>query len=495
MASETLLETRRLTKFFGRTAAIKDVSISFLRGELHAIVGENGAGKSTLIKVLTGALQPSAGEILWEGEPAVFSSPRDAHKLGFSAVHQEVILCRHLTVAQNIFLGEEARRWSVVVDDAAINTRAAAIIDHLGFPLEPTSLVSDLTIGQQQLVVAAKAEAVGVKFLIFDEPTAYLSRAETESLFRYIQELRSRGVTILYISHRMEEVFELADRVSVFRDGRLISTRAVSETDEQKLIADMAGREITQLHYKASFPKGETLLEAEALCGPGFSDVSLFIRQGEIVGMYGLIGSGRSEFALTVFGRLRISSGSIKVRGRSVSIASESDAIGHRIAMVPESRREQGLCPSLSVEFNLNLATIPTLTRFGYVDQSRERDQAEHLVSNLRVNAPSLDSAASTLSGGNQQKLIIGRWLETHASIFIFDEPTAGIDVGTKNEIYKLFAELLQGGAGILLISSYLPEVYDLADRLYVMKRGRLAGCHEHGTISQEAIVAEAVRS
>jgi ribose transport system ATP-binding protein len=494
MALDTILETRHLTKSFASTVALKDVTIAFFRGELHAVVGENGAGKSTLIKVLTGAFPPSSGELLWEGERVAFSAPGEAHHLGISAVHQEVILCRHLTVAQNIFLGGETRRWSVFVDDAAINARAASILEHLGFNLDPTSIVSDLTIGQQQLVVAAKAEVVGIKFLILDEPTAYLSRAETASLFRYIQELRTRGVTILYISHRMEEVFQLADRVSVFRDGRLISTRGVAETDEQKLITDMAGREITKLHYKDSFPRGETLLETEELSGPGFSKVSLSLRRGEIVGMYGLIGSGRSEFALTLFGRLRRSSGTVKIKGQIVSISSESDAIRHGIAMVPESRREQGLCMGLPVDFNLNLATIPALSHLGLVDGSQERGQANRLVSKLRVSAPSLDSFAFTLSGGNQQKLVIGRWLQTRASIFIFDEPTTGIDVGTKNEIYKLFAELLKGGAGILLISSYLPEVFDLADRLYVMKRGQIAGCHEHGASSQEAIVAEAVR-
>ena len=487
-----LLALRKLDKRFGATHALKAVDLDFLPGEIHAVVGENGAGKSTLIKLLTGVHVRSGGEVVWEGKPVVLGSPHAAIALGINAVHQEVVLCRHLTVAANLFLGDETTRFGLLQGGAMLRA-GQKILDDIGFALPAGALLSDLTIGQQQLVATARAANRGTKFLIFDEPTAYLTRQETAQLFALIRRLKARGVTLVYISHRLEEVFELADRVSILRDGALVSTAEVSATSEAELIRGMINRSIDQIHYKEAIAPGAEILRTQALSGRGFNEVSVAVREGEVIGLYGLIGAGRSEFVQSLFGRFPKSSGQIFWNGKAVEIKRETDAIGLGIALVPESRRDQGLCLNLGVGTNINLPIFERLSRGFLIDAAAERAAADVQIRDMQIKAASRDAPASSLSGGNQQKIVVGKWLNHGARLFIFDEPTVGVDVGTKVEIYKLFASLLKAGAGIILISSYLPEVYDLCDTLHVFRAGRLVASHAGEKPSPEAILTEAI--
>ncbi len=491
-ASGPIMELRGVDKRFTGTYALKAVSLAFEEGEIHAVVGENGAGKSTMIKILTGAYPRSGGEILWRGREVALGTPHDAIALGINAVHQEVVLCRHLDVAANMFLGDE-KSGGGLLRKREMRGQAQAVLDDLGFRIDASALLGALTIGQQQLVATARAAMRGTRFLILDEPTGYLTRQETDQLFRLVRRLNGEGVTIVYISHRMEEIFELSHRVSVLRDGVLISTHRTAETDERALIRDMVARSIEEVHYKEPVTRGAPLLQVSNLSGPGFSDVSLDVHQGEVVGLYGLIGAGRSEFVQCLFGRTRSTGGSVAFKGRQVDIRRERQAIDLGIALVPESRRDQGLCLNLGVGFNLNLPILDRLGRGGMMDAAAEREAAGRQIRDMRIVAASQRIQASTLSGGNQQKLVIGKWLSHGADLFIFDEPTVGVDVGTKVEIYKLFAKLLHGGAGIILISSYLPEVRDLSDRLHVFRRGRPVASYAPREVEAETILKEAI--
>jgi ribose transport system ATP-binding protein len=338
------------------------------------------------------------------------------------------------------------------------------------------------------LVATARATVRGTRFLIFDEPTAYLTRKETEQLFKLIGRLKAKGVTIVYISHRLEEVFQLADRVSILRDGQLVSTQRVAETNEEQLITGMIARSLDQIHYKETIPFGQEILRTEELSGKGFEDVSIRVRAGEVIGLYGLVGAGRSEFVQSVFGRFPKASGQIFWQGKPVEIRKEKDAIGRGIALVPESRRDQGLCLNLGVGFNLNLPIYRRLTAGIVINPLAEAAAADRQIREVQIKTASRDAPASSLSGGNQQKIVVGKWLNHGAQLFIFDEPTVGVDVGTKVEIYKLFARLLKSGAGIILISSYLPEVYDLADTLHVFRRGRLVATHDSSHTAEKAL-------
>ena len=489
---EPLLVLHKLDKRFGATHALNEVDLSFEEGEIHAIVGENGAGKSTLIKLLTGVYPRSSGEIIWRGKAVPLVNPHEAIGLGINAVHQEVVLCPHLTVAANIFLGDEATRGGFLEHKAMLR-EGQDLLDSLGFDLPAGAILSSLTIGQQQLVATARAERRGAKFLIFDEPTAYLTRQEAAALFALIRRLKAAGVTIVYISHRLEEVFELCDRVSILRDGALVGTRRIGETNESDLIALMINRKIEQIYYKDKIALGETILATDKLCGPGFRDISVRVREGEIVGLYGLIGAGRSEFVQSLFGRFPAASGQVTWKGNKVAIRNERDAMSLGIALAPESRRDQGLCLSLGVGFNLNMPIFERLSRGLLISKSREASAADKQIRDVQIKTASRAAPASSLSGGNQQKIVIGKWLNHGAKLFIFDEPTVGVDVGTKAEIYRLLGSLLRQGAGVIMISSYLPEVYELADTLHVFRRGEIAATHGFKDASHETILGEAI--
>lgn len=488
----TIMELKGVDKRFTGTYALKSVSLAFDEGEIHALVGENGAGKSTMIKILTGAYPRSAGEIFWRGQEVALQTPHDAIALGINAVHQEVVLCRHLDVAANMFLGDE-KSGVGLLRKKAMRAEAQRVLDDLGFQIDASAQLGDLTIGQQQLVATARAAMRGTRFLILDEPTGYLTRQETDQLFRLVRRLNADGVTIIYISHRMEEIFELSDRVSVLRDGVLIATHRTAETNEQSLIRDMVARSIHEVHYKEPVEPGAPLLEVRNFSGPGFNDINLDVHRGEVVGLYGLVGAGRSEFVQCLFGRTRSTTGTITFKGNEVKIRRERQAIDLGIALVPESRRDQGLCLNLGVGFNLNAPIFGRLERAGLMDAGKERAAAGAQIRDMRIVTASQRSAASTLSGGNQQKIVIGKWLSHGADLFIFDEPTVGVDVGTKVEIYKLFAKLLHAGAGIILISSYLPEVRDISDRLHVFRSGRLVASYAPRDVDGETILKEAI--
>lgn len=487
-----LLELRGLDKRFTGTHALKHVNLAFERGEIHAIVGENGAGKSTLIKLLTGVHLKSGGEMLWEGRSVELSGPQDALALGINAVHQEVVLCPHLTVAANLFLGHEHLRFGLL-EHRRMLAEARRVLADLGFSVPADVLLSSLTIGQQQLVATARAAMRGVRFLIFDEPTGYLTRQEATQLFALIRRLRDQHVTIVYISHRLEEVFELADRVTILRDGALISTERVADTTEAKLIHGMIARSIEQIYHKETIPFGPELIATKGFSGEGFHDISLRVRRGEIVGLYGLIGAGRSEFVTTLYGRHKRSAGSVFWEGRQLEIRSERQAIALGIALVPESRRDQGLCLNLAVSTNLNLTIYDRLTQGGVIGPRAERSAADAQIKDLRIVTAGRGALALSLSGGNQQKIVVGKWLAHGAQLFIFDEPTVGVDVGTKAEIYRLFAVLLKQGAGIILVSSYLPEVYELADTLHVFRAGGLAASYGFHEVKMETILTQAI--
>ncbi|MDR3476351.1 MAG: sugar ABC transporter ATP-binding protein [Devosia sp.] len=491
-AQGPILELRNLEKHYGPVLALKPATLAFKRDEIHAIVGENGAGKSTLIKLLTGVIRRSGGEIYWNGEPVGLDTPQEAIDHGINAVHQEVVLCRHLSVAANIFLGDEKVKYGML-QKREMTRAAQQLLDDMGFHLPAGETLGNLTIGQQQLVATARAALRGTKFLIFDEPTAYLTRQEAAQLFALIRRLRDKGITIVYISHRLEEVFELADRVTVLRDGTLVGTRNIGETNENELVALMINRSIEQIYHKEKIPLGEVLLETRSLSGKGFTDVSITVRRGEIVGLYGLIGAGRSEFAMSVFGRNPKSGGEIVWKGQPVDIRNERQAIALGIAMAPESRRDQGLNLNLSIGFNLNLPIYDRLTHGILISGREEAERADRQIRDLAIKTPSRRTLASSMSGGNQQKIVIGKWLNHGADLFIFDEPTVGVDVGTKAEIYRLFAQLLKNGAGIILISSYLPEVYELADTLHVFRGGWLTGSNSFHQSSHEEVLAEAI--
>jgi ribose transport system ATP-binding protein len=491
-ADTPILELRQLEKRYGFIQALKPVTLAFNRGEVHAIVGENGAGKSTLIKLLTGAIRRSGGDILWNGAVIHLESPDEAIAHGINAVHQEVLLCRHLSVAANIFLGDETVKYGLL-QKRDMTRDAQKILDDLGFDLPAAEMLSNLTIGQQQLVATARASRRGTKFLIFDEPTAYLTRQETAQLFSLIRRLKEEGVTIVYISHRMEEVFDLADRVSVLRDGELVGTRLIGETDDAELVRLMINRSIEQIYHKEAIPIGERLIETQGLSGKGYSDISITVRRGEIVGLYGLIGAGRSEFALSLYGRNPKTSGQILWQGQPIDINNERKAMDLGIALAPESRRDQGLCLNLSIGVNLNLPIYERLTKGVTLSSRLEKEHANRQIKDLSIKTPTRHSLASSMSGDNQQKIVIGKWLNHGAGLFIFDEPTVGVDVGTKAEIYRLFADLLKQGAGIILISSYLPEVYELADNLHVFRNGQMVASHGFHEASHEEVLADAI--
>jgi ribose transport system ATP-binding protein len=489
---DIILELHNLSKNYGPVEALKPADLKFRRGEIHAIVGENGAGKSTLIKLLTGVVRRSGGDIRLNGRSVALADPEEAIVHGINAVHQEVVLCRHLSVAANVFLGDEKTSFGLL-QKREMTRAAQRILDDMGFHIPAGAVLGNLTIGQQQLVATARATVRGTKFMIFDEPTAYLTRQEAAELFALIRRFKAEGMTIVYISHRMEEVFELADRVSVLRDGTLVGTRDIADTNETELVSLMINRTLEQIYHKEQIERGPLLIETRGLTGQGFSDISLQVHVGEIVGLYGLIGAGRSEFALSVFGRSPATAGEILWKGKPVSIHNVRTAIELGIALAPESRRDQGLSLNLPIGLNLNLPVYDRLRWGPFLAEGEEARRADRQIGDLAIKTPSRRTLANAMSGGNQQKIVIGKWLNHGASLFIFDEPTVGVDVGTKAEIYRLLAQLLKRGAGIILISSYLPEVYELADTLHVFRNGRMVGTHTHHSASDEDVLAEAI--
>ena len=478
MDSTPILEFEGIRKSFGPVQVLRDISLRVERGTVHALCGENGAGKSTLMKILAGVHAPDGGTMRLDGRPYSPRKPLDALEAGVSMFYQETDLAEDLTVAENLFLGHErmSPRFPFMLDSRRMREEAAALIRENGFPLDPDAPVSSLSVGEAQLAEILKALHRQSKVLVMDEPTSALSEGEAERLFSLIGRLREKGITILYISHRMEEIRRLADVVSVLRDGTLVSTRPIDDTTVAGIIHDMVGRELSDFYPKRHAAPGAEVFSVTGLSdGAKVRDVSFSVRAGEIVGMAGLVGSGRTETADAIFGVSRRAAGEMRLNGKPLDARSPADAIRAGIAYLTEDRKRTGLCTGLPCGWNI---TLPNLERLGMpalLDLAKEREAARRSGESVRMKWGGPDDPADTLSGGNQQKLLLARWLMAESDFLIFDEPTRGIDVGAKTEVYALLADLAAAGKAILLISSDLPEVLGVCDRVLVMRDGRLA--------------------
>jgi len=492
---KTLLSVSGITKSFAGVHALKGVSFDLREGEVHALVGENGAGKSTLIKVVTGAHAPDSGSIEIDGRPVHGNSPVLSRKLGVAAIYQQPALFPELSVAENIAMGSEPGGLWRRVRWGGRAARARELLGRIGAAIDPEAPVSSLTMPQQQMVEIAKALGADAKVLIMDEPTASLPEHEVQNLFRVVRGLRQQGAGIVYISHRLDELYELADRVTVLRDGNSVATRPMREVDRPELIRLMVGREITAVFPKREVALGDVLLELRGLgCrDSGVRGVSLQVRAGEILGLAGLVGAGRTELARVLFGLTPADQGEILLAGKRVSVRSPAQAVDLGIAYVPEDRRRHGVILEMPVAANATLAVLRRLTRSGFLDFAREREIAESYVAALAVKTPSIDAPVGNLSGGNQQKVALARWLATEPRVVILDEPTQGIDVGAKSEIHKLMGDLAARGMAVLMISSELPEVLGMSDRIAVLHQGALAGILDRKEATQEKVLALAL--
>ena len=496
MSTPTILvDASAITKAFAGVQALRRVSFDLRAGEVHALVGENGAGKSTLIKIMTGAVPADSGTLVVGGRRVAHMTPALAHSLGIAAIYQQPALFPDLTVAENVALALEASGAWTPVDWPARRTRAADLLARVGATIDPERLVDTLSMPEQQIVEIAKAIGADAKILIMDEPTAALTDREVENLFRIVTLLRSHGAGIIYISHRLDEVFALADRITVLRDGETVATRDSRRIERAELIGLMIGRALAAVFPKREVPLGDVALELRSLSNraAGLRDISLTLRRGEILGLAGLVGSGRTQLAETLFGLTPPDDGQILVRGTPVAIHSPADAIRAGIAYVPEDRRQHGVVLDMSVAANASLASLARVSRRGLIDRRAERESASRYVEQFRIKTASLDAEVGTLSGGNQQKVALARWLATEPSILILDEPTQGVDVGSKAEIHGLMQRLAERGLAILMISSELPEILGMSDRVAVMHAGAIRGVLARGEATQARILALAL--
>jgi ribose transport system ATP-binding protein len=491
VAAPPLLEVRGLSKEFPGVQALQAVDFDVRRGEVHVLLGENGAGKSTLVKILTGAQPKDAGEIRWRGQPVDIADPHRAQELGISVIYQEFNLVPYMTVAENIFLGREPVSHGLL-DRGRMLREAAAILADLGVNVPPTMRVSELGIAAQQMTEIAKALSLDAELLIMDEPTATLTEHEIEQLFGAIRRLRARGVSVVYISHRLNEVKQVGDRVTVLRDGRKVATLDVAEASVHHMIRLMVGHDLREQYPKQPVERGPEVLRVERLCRDGvLRDISFSLHRGEILGLAGLVGAGRTELARAIFGADPIDSGRIIVNGRQVSIASPAEAIRRGIGLVPEDRQAQGLLLDQSVAKNI---TLPSLARlfpgWRLVSPRVEAEMAARYIADLRIRTPSEERMVRFLSGGNQQKVVVAKWLCSHSDVLVFDEPTRGIDVGAKVEVFQLMTDLARRGAGLIMISSDLLEVLGMSDRILVMRGGRLVGELDRAEANQQAVLS-----
>jgi ABC-type sugar transport system ATPase subunit len=483
-----LLGLEQIQKKFGGVPALKNGSLEVEPGQVHAVVGENGAGKSTLMKIVAGMLRPDGGAIRWRGNPVQFERPADAHAIGVSMVHQESLLAPHLTVAENIFLGREVMRGGLpLMDKGRMEAETAGLIEEHHFPLRPYWRVDRLSPAQKQLVEICRALHSASSLLIFDEPTSSLSEAETVEVFRIVRSLRERGMGIIYITHRLVELGEIADRVTILRDGATVHSAMYSELSTEQIIHHMVGREVLAIYRRESLPPGKELLRVEL---PG---IEFRLHAGEIVGIAGLMGAGRTELCQTLFGVTPAGEGSIYIEGRKVAIRSPREAVDQGIALITEDRQKTGLALSLPLRCNVTLAHLNGVCRNGLVQPGKERTVAQDYVGKLRIRASSIEQLAMRLSGGNQQKIVVAKWLFRDTNILLFDEPTRGIDVGAKAEVFALMDKLAASGKALLMVSSELPELLQVADRILVMRNGRIVAGLPRTTTQQEIMHYAAV--
>ncbi|GLI06691.1 ribose import ATP-binding protein RbsA [Paenibacillus tyrfis] len=486
-----LLEMNDISKSFPGVRVLDQVTFNLTGGEVHALMGENGAGKSTLMKILGGIHRRDGGTVILKGTPCEITSPSMAQSLGIAMIHQELNLIPHLTVMENIFLGREFTYGrSGMINWGKMRQESVRFLSQLGLSIDPGIIAGELSVGQQQMIEIAKALSMNAEILVLDEPTAALTDREIEALFTVIESLKAKGVGMIYISHRMEEIFRICDRVTVMRDGHTVGTDRVADTNIDKLVKMMVGREIKDRFPKIDVAVGEPKLEIKGLSLPGkLQDISFAVRSGEIVGIAGLMGAGRTELAKALFGVTPARHGEIRVDGRPVAIRKPVDAIRAGIALVTEDRKDEGLLLNLSVKDNISLPNLKDVSSFGFVSRSKETGISDRLISQLLIKTPNGEQKVGSLSGGNQQKVVIGKWLETNPQVFILDEPTRGVDIGAKKEIYDLMNQLVSRGVAILMISSELPEVLGMSDRILVMHEGRIAGEFARGEATQEKIM------
>jgi len=493
---DTVLEIRDVAKSFGPVIALKRMNLTVRRGRVHTLLGENGAGKSTLMKILAGVFKPTSGTILLKGAAYAPKNPRDARAHGIAIVFQELSLSRNLTVAENIFANHEPSRFGFV-RERELNAAADKLIDELGLPVDARAKVGDLSIAQRQLVEIAKGLSQPADVVILDEPTSSLSDSEAEILFSIIERLKAKGTAVIYISHRMEEIMRLSDDITVVRDGEYVTTAEKSETSIDRLIALMVGREMNDIYPPREAPRPSEnvppILATKNLSVPGkFHDVTIDVKPGEVLGLFGLVGSGRSDVMKALFGMLR-PTGEIRLDGEVITLSSPTDAIRNGIAFVTENRKEEGLVLPHSVERNINMVGLGQLAGpFGLMRSSAERSAAKAEVLRLAIKTASIDTVAGSLSGGNQQKIVLAKWLQTKPRILILDEPTRGVDVGAKFEIYRIIRELAANGAAILMVSSELPEVLGLSDRVVIMHNKHVAAIVDADGLTPETVMSYA---
>ena len=488
-----VLSLRHAAKSFGAVHAVVDGSADLYAGEAHALLGENGAGKSTMVKMLAGVYQPDDGELLINGAPVALHSPAAARDAGIAVIYQEPTLFPDLTVAENIFMGRQPLRAGRRIDGKLMRGQAAALFERLGVRLDPGRICRGLSIADQQIVEIAKALSLDARVIVMDEPTAALSAAEVARLFEVVRALRADGAAVLFISHRLEEVFEICQRVTVMRDGKHVLTSELAGLTADDLVRAMVGRQVAQRAGAARPEPGEEVLRVDRLTREGvFIDVSLRVRAGEIVVLAGLVGSGRSEVARAIFGIDRYDAGGVTLAGRPLRRASPAAAMSAGVGYVPEDRRQQGLVMEMSVQQNMALASLGRLRKAGLISSAAERAFAADWAQRLRLKYGRLTDPVSRLSGGNQQKVVLGKWLGRQPSLLIVDEPTRGIDIATKAEVHELLAQLAADGVAILMISSELPEVLQNGDRILVMREGRLTAEYHHGEATEEKIMAAA---
>jgi ABC-type sugar transport system ATPase subunit len=488
--SEPAVRFERITRRFPGVQALSDVSLEIAAGSCHALCGENGAGKSTLGKILAGIHTPDSGKVFIHGREVRFNNPRDALGAGVGMVHQELAFCDNLSVAENLCLGALPSR-GVLLDTSAMAERATAMLAEIGTTLDVWRQVGALTIAQQQMVQIAMAVSGGARVIVFDEPTSSLSQIEADRLYELIARLVQRGVACIYVSHRMPEVFKLCDTVSVLRDGQHVGTRPMAGLTEHELVQMMIGRPLAEYVPRREGVKvGAEVLRVEGLSSPGkFDDVSLTVRAGEVLGIAGLVGAGRSELAQAIFGLDHVRRGTVMIDGEPAQIDSPAAAIDHGIGLVPEDRKRQGLVPQETAVHNLSLAILRRLSRFTWLKRREERSMATKFFERLRVRASAQDAVVAGLSGGNQQKVVLARWLAAKSRVLILDEPTRGVDVGAKAEIHALIGELADNGTAILLISSELPEVLTLSQRILVLRAGRVVGEVPQAQATQDGLL------
>lgn len=499
--NEFALEMKGISKEFPGVRALDDVTFSVRRGEIHALVGENGAGKSTLMKVLSGIYPHGtySGEIVIDGSARAFSCIKDSERAGVAIIYQEIALVKQLTVCENMMLGDEIASGGVIDWDRSY-LKAAGALSKVGLAINPATKVVNIGVGEQQLVEIAKALAKEARILILDEPTAALTEKEADNLLKILRELKASGVTCIYISHRLREVFEISDRITVLRDGKTVCTENTKELNEEKLIARMVGRELTQIYPRKKRTPGEVVMEVRdwtvydpSIDEKAVDDVSFSVRRGEILGIAGLVGAGRTELVMSLFGVWgRVVSGEITLLGKRLELKSAIDAISAGISLVSEDRKRYGLVLDMDINRNISLASLNRISSAGVIDANDEIRHAERYTADLRIKTPSIEQKVKNLSGGNQQKVVLGKWLMTGPKVLILDEPTRGIDVGAKSEIYNIVNGLVDEGVCVIMISSELPEVLGMCDRILVMHEGRITGELGIGEATQERIMYHA---